>query len=106
MLSRKQFAFPPFVNLIQLTIKHKQPEAVRDASILLATLIRKKLGARILGPTTPIVSRIRLLYLRQILIKIEKKPSFIRDSKRIILDSIAEVKKKFSTIRVVIDVDP
>lgn len=106
MLSRKQFAFPPYVNLIQLTVKHKQPEAVRDASALLANLIRKKLGSRVLGPTTPFVSRIRLLYLRQILIKVEKNPTFIKDSKNIILESIATVKKKFSTARIVIDVDP
>ena len=106
LLSRKQFNFPPFVNLIQLTIKHKQPEAVRDASIMLANLLRAKLGNRILGPTTPMVSRIRLLYLRQILIKIEKKPAFIRETKVYILESIAKVKKKFSSARVVIDVDP
>lgn len=106
MLSRKQFSFPPYINLIQLTIKHKQPEAVRDASILLANILRQKLGNRILGPTTPFISKIRNLYLRQILIKLEKDSKFIKESKIHILESIKKVKKKFASIRIIIDVDP
>ena len=106
MLSREQFAFPPYVNLIQLTIKHIKPEAVRDASIMLANLIRKKLGKRVLGPTTPFVSRIRNMYLRQILIKMKKDTVYIKQTKLHILESITQVKKKFSTARIVIDVDP
>ena len=106
MLTRKQFHFPPFINLIQLTIKHKQAEAVRDASIMLADLIRNKYGNRVLGPTTPIVSMIRLMYLRQILVKVEKDTQVIKELKQHILESIAKVKKKFATARIVIDVDP
>ncbi len=106
MLSRKQFFFPPYINLIQLTIKHKQPEAVRDAAAMLGSLIRQKLGNRVLGPTTPIVSKVRNQYLRQILIKLEKENAFIKNSKQHILESIAKTKKKFASIRVVIDVDP
>ena len=106
MLTRQQFHFPPFVNLIQLTIKHKQPEAVRDASIMLADLIRQRMGNRVLGPTTPMVSKVRNMYLRQILIKLEKDTVFIKESKAHILESIATVKKSFSTARIVIDVDP
>lgn len=106
MLTRKQFNFPPYINLIQLTIKHKQPDAVRDAAQMLADLIRQKMGNRILGPTTPIVSKVRNLYLRQILIKIEKDKTVITESKAHILASIAQVKKSFSSARIVIDVDP
>ena len=106
MLTRKQFHFPPFINLIQLTIKHRQPEAARDASIMLADLIRQRLGNRILGPTTPMVSRVRNMYLRQILVKLEKDTTFIKESKSHIKDCIALVKKEFSTARIVIDVDP
>lgn len=106
MLTRKQFSFPPYVNLIQLTIKHKQPEAVRDAAVMLADLIRQKMGNRVLGPTTPIVSKVRNLYLRQILIKVEKDQRIIKESKLHILESITQVKKSFSTARIIIDVDP
>lgn len=106
MLTRKQFSFPPFVNLIQLTIKHKQAEVVRDASNALANDLRQKLGNRVLGATAPLISKVRNMYLRQILIKLEKKTQFITHSKQEILQCIAKIKKEFPSTRVVIDVDP
>ena len=73
MLNRKQFHFPPFVNLIQITLKHKQAEAVNDCAIILGNTLRTQLGNSILGPTTPVISKVRNMYLRQILIKLKKE---------------------------------
>jgi primosomal protein N' (replication factor Y) (superfamily II helicase) len=103
---RKQYLYPPFSNLIQITLKHKQAEAVNDASRQLAELVRKILGNRVLGPTTPIIGRINNQYLKQILIKLEKDSAFIKNAKSGIAEAINEVQSKFKTVRIVVDVDP
>ena len=106
LLNRKQFHFPPFVNLIQITLKHKQAEAVNDCAIILGNTLRTQLGNSILGPTTPVISKVRNMYLRQILIKLKKDHQHILSSKMFIQESINSMYKQFSTVRISIDVDP
>lgn len=103
---RKQYFYPPFFNLIQITLKHKQAEAVTDASRQLGDLLRKPLGNRILGPTTPLIGRINNQYLKQILIKLEKDSSKLKKAKEEIEKAVNELQLKFKTVRIVIDVDP
>lgn len=68
---RKQFAYAPFSRMIKLTIKHKSQEELQDAAAKLAFLLKKQLGARVLGPETPFITRIKNLYIRNILIKMD-----------------------------------
>jgi primosomal protein N' (replication factor Y) (superfamily II helicase) len=106
MNHRKMYLYPPFTNLIQITLKHKQAEAVSDAALQLANILRARLCNRILGPTTPMISRINNQFLKQILIKLEKDSTFIKNAKAEILQAVDEIHSKFKTVRVVIDVDP
>ena len=68
---RKQFAYAPFSRMIKLTLKHKSQEELQDAAAKLAFLLKKQLGARVLGPETPFITRIKNLYIRNILIKMD-----------------------------------
>ncbi len=72
ILEREQFSYPPFSRLIKLTIKHKQPEIINQVSAQFSQLLKQQLGARVLGPETPFVSKIKNFYLRNILVKMEK----------------------------------
>jgi len=105
LLTRQQYNYPPYVNLIQLTIKHKNPDDVREASSFLANTLRAKLGRQVLGPSTPLVSKVRNMYLRQILIKVEKRQSVILQTKEILKESVGATQRQFRSAYIVIEVD-
>ncbi len=104
---RKKFNYPPFYRLIQLTVKHKDASVIEHAAIELANALREALGSRVLGPEAPMVGRVRNMYLKDILIKIEKNAS-IKNAKRIIMEIIGNFKdiKENKSIIINIDVDP
>ena len=103
---REKFGYPPFFRLIKLTIKHKDRERSAEGAEELTKLLNKKLGARVLGPETPAISRIKNQYINQILIKYERKISPIK-LKMFIRDKVGEFTNQsyYKSIRVVIDVD-
>jgi primosomal protein N' (replication factor Y) len=105
LLTRKQYHYPPFVNLIQLTIKHKKPDELRLASSFLADELRSKLGRQVLGPTTPLVSKVRNMYLRQVLIKVEKNAQAMVHTKAILQEVISETQRQFRSAFIAVEVD-
>ncbi|MES2418619.1 MAG: primosomal protein N' [Bacteroidota bacterium] len=107
MAERKQFNYPPFTRLIFVNVKHKDPDVLNAAAQALATVLKSKLGNRILGPEQPLVARIRTYYLKQIIIKTEKSAA-IQKVKMILKDTIKEfnTQKDFKSVMVQIDVDP
>ena len=107
MAERKQFRYPPYYRLIQLTLKHKQKDQVNTAARLLAEGLRKKFANRILGPEPPIISRIQNWHIQQILIKLEKTVN-VPSQKNTILELIKQVKQQpgLSGLQVNVDVDP
>lgn len=68
---RKLFHYPPFYKLIRIVCKHKEADKAEQAALLLTELLRKSLHERVLGPNKPVVSRIQLYYIREILLKLE-----------------------------------
>jgi len=104
---RRQFAYPPYYRLINLTLQHKEKDLLNKGSEELAKLLKEKFGARILGPEYPLVSRVRNRYLKKILLKIEKK-SDITYAKKLLSQAINVFSEtsNYRSIRVVIDVDP
>ena len=91
--------------MIQLTVKHNQPEEVRSASSFLANELRAKLGRLVLGPSTPLVSKVRNMYLRQILIKVEKRQSVILHTKEVLKAAIDLTQRQFRSAYIVVEVD-
>lgn len=108
ILERRQFQYPPFVRLIRVIFKHQQEELVYRAAHLFASHIKPRLKKRMLGPEPPFISRVRGLYLQEILLKLERDPTFIRETKTALLEAVAHLHRQegCSTVRVVIDVDP
>lgn len=104
---RKLFHYPPFFRLIRIVCKHKEEERVEKAAVRYAELIRKSLHERVLGPNKPVVSRVQLYHIREILLKLENGRSAhqIRD-----ILKAAETKLRseahFTQLILYYDVDP
>lgn len=103
---RKAHGYPPFMRIVELTLKHRSEDRVQATAAELAIALRSHLGERILGPDIPLVSRVRDQHLRKLLIKIRRSSHhaekvFVRDTMdRIFADP------RHGPVRAVIDVDP
>lgn len=108
MAERQEFSYPPYHRLIKLQLKHKKVAVVDQAAKFFAKALQQKLGEKVLGPATPGISRIRTYYLRDIMIKLSKSSEQLDYTKQLILDiqNHLRAQKGFSTIRLIIDVDP
>ena len=90
MEERKSFKYPPFYRIINLDIKHKDPEILYNQAIYLATELRKHFGERVIGPEAPLISRIRNYYIKSIMLKFEKDGISIVKAKAVLRDVIVQ----------------
>jgi primosomal protein N' (replication factor Y) len=106
LLERRNFSYPPYTKLIQITLKHKDPTQLEGSSSELALALRQVFSTRVIGPEYPLVRRIQNLYIKNIRIKIERFYSQKQTKEKIkeILNSFyANPMNK--SVRVIIDVD-
>lgn len=92
--------------MITLKLKHKNEQKVQEFANLLGDALKAIFKHRTYGSHTPLVSRIQTYYLREIIIKIERKGSYPK-AKALINGCINKLHKTkgFSGVRVGIDVD-
>jgi primosomal protein N' (replication factor Y) len=104
---RKDFNFPPYSRIIEITIRDKSEKRVYTMSCRLAEALGRKLSPeKITGPYQPIVDRIEDEHIRQIRISL-KKDRQLGVNKAIISKVIAEVEKSCKYIgHITINVDP
>src|SRR5690606_31726259 len=78
---RKHYAYPPFYRLIKIDVKHKDQNEAYNAAQRLGTLLKEAFGNRVLGPETPLISRIRNYFINTLLIKVERDGTSIQKVK-------------------------
>ena len=107
LYERKNFNYPPFCRLIYISIKHKKADLVENSANHLADNLKKIFGKRVLGPESPIISRIQNLYIKKILLKVERQRSF-QKAKKLLDEQIIQLvtTDSYKTIQISIDVDP
>lgn len=107
ILERKNFFYPPFYKLIQLTLKHKDEHLLDAASVQLANSLKEIFKERVLGPEYPVVKRINNLYLKSIILKIEREAPDKKVKERLqqLINAFYSV-PLHKSIRMVVDVDP
>jgi len=107
ILERRNFKYPPFYRLLSIHLKHKDTRLLNEAAKEFAMLLREKLGKRVLGPEYPLVARIKNLYIKDILIKLERD-EHLGSYKKDIISIIDTFKREssYKSVRVIIDVDP
>jgi len=108
IIERKNYHYPPFYKLIQLSIKHSDQHTAHDAAQRLAQVLRSQLAHRVIGPEPPLISRVRNQYIQQITLKIDRTSISPAKVKDFLIKSILlfQVDKNNNGVRIVIDVDP
>ena len=105
---RHRFHYPPLTRMVQLTLRHRDVAMVEKAALFLANQIRNAKVGELLGPSKPLVSKVRNLYLRDMLLKTNAATPSLALFKQVIKDKIALLKadKDLKQVWVSIDVDP
>jgi len=103
---RWQFQYPPYYRLIKITLKHKDFTKVESGIDWLARALQNMYKENVLGPTAPVVSRVRNQYIKNITIKIPPKQSLAETKQQLqrIKETFQSV-KDFRPIRFITDVD-
>ena len=104
---RKEFKYPPFYRMIRITLKHRDLSELDRIADESAVALRSRFGNRLLGPDYPAVNRIKLMYMKQMWLKLEREISVTSAKRQMqqMLDGI-KGKDKNKTIQIVVDVDP
>lgn len=106
LLERKNFNYPPFTKIIQITLKHRDQNHLEGSAAMLANDLKEVFGSRVIGPEYPLVKRIQNLYIKTIRLKMEREYSQkqVKDNIKKILDQyFADPMNK--SVRVSLDVD-
>lgn len=104
---RSMFKYPPYYRLITLVLRSRSEVALRETATIYADKLRTKFGDRVLGPVTPVVTRVQTLYVRNIVLKIEIAASIA--STRELLEAFYTEMQSIPSFRQIIfhyDVDP
>jgi primosomal protein N' (replication factor Y) len=83
MQERSLFNYPPNCRLIYVYLKHRDERVLDSLSRDYANLLRKIFGQRILGPDTPPIAKVQMMYIRKIIVKIEFTASMAEARKRL-----------------------
>lgn len=104
---RRVFGYPPFVKLIYLTLKHIESGVLDKAAAEFASNLRQVFGNRVVGPEYPMVSRVRNMYIKNIMIRLERTYP-LGQAKQEIERQAAQMLncKEYSRLRIIPDVDP
>jgi primosomal protein N' (replication factor Y) len=104
---RKQFKYPPYVRLIKITLKSKDPIKVKVSSKELANQLRKSSEYMVIGPQSPLIARIQSYYLMEIWLKLPHTKESLkqRDEVYIKLHSFFSLPENKS-LKWLVDVDP
>lgn len=107
IIERKNYFYPPYFKIIDITLKHRDENILSFAAEELSDSLREVFKERVLGPEYPIVKRINNLFLKRITLKIERDANDRKVKERIqnIIDEFYSAPSNKS-IRTVINVDP
>jgi len=104
---REKFHYPPFYRLINIKVKHKDFKVLNKGADVFANILKSKFGKLVIGPEFPMIGRIRLYYIKNIMLKLPKSKSQT-DMKKLLLDCLEEYRKlaAYKSVLIQFDVDP
>lgn len=107
LITRRQFGYPPFYRLVMIRLKHKDYQKLNPAAAELSSMLRPIFKQDLLGPEYPMVSRVKNLYIKQMLVKFNREYSS-KHVKELIMGKIHEFQlmPDYKSVIVQIDVDP
>ena len=104
---RAAFRYPPFFHLIYIYLKHRNDDTVNSASLELGSRLREIFGDRVLGPDKPSVARVKTLYIRKIILKLENGIDYklAKQYLRTMKDAMMK-EKRYGALTIYYDIDP
>lgn len=73
LVDRKTYHYPPYYRLIRISLKHRDLKVLEFAAEQLGSNLRARFKERVLGPEEPVINRIQNFFIRDLLIKLERK---------------------------------
>ena len=104
---RRLFHYPPFYHLIYVYLRHKQENIAEMAAQEMGAQLSHALGERVLGPDKPSVARIKTLFIRKIVVKLEQGANLRRA--RDLLYHVRDYlmgQPVYKSLQIYFDVDP
>jgi primosomal protein N' (replication factor Y) len=107
LAERREFNYPPYSRMIQLTIKDKELKHSDKAAMMIAKNLQQNYGDWIIGPNRPLLQKLNNLYIREVLLKIPRSAKNLIEIKAHVRDSINAIYQysEFKQTRVIVDVD-
>lgn len=105
---RKEYLYPPYFRLIELTFKHKNNEKVKKAANMVGDYLKNYIQEPlILGPKEGLIPRINNQFIYKILLKYTATKS-TKNSKKYIKEAITKLQNlsSFRSVKIDVDVDP
>jgi primosomal protein N' (replication factor Y) len=107
IIERKNFFYPPFYKIIQVTLKHKDEHVLDSAAATFALSMKEIFKERVLGPDYPVIRRTHNLYQKNIILKVERDAPDKKVKERLqqLINAFYSV-PLHKSIRMIVDVDP
>jgi primosomal protein N' (replication factor Y) (superfamily II helicase) len=107
IIGRKNYFYPPYSRIIQVTFRHKDKDLTNAAAHIFANGLRKDFGDYLVGPAEPPVARIRNQFRMELLLKLPKDGKTAPFAKHCIQQQTAILHNhpKFRSVVVIPDVD-
>ena len=102
---RELLQFPPYVRIIQITIKSRSPEDLRSACTTVGRVVKECGIAGCSQPIVPAVDRIDGMYIRHLWIKMAKTSRELA-KKGLLYNRLEELREQLRHVETVVDVDP
>ena len=104
---RLEFNYPPFFRLSYIYLKGKDESAVGHAAVDLGNTLRSMFADRVIGPDIPVVGRVQNLFIRRIMLKVERNidQNKAKEMTKIAIENVL-ANNVYKSIFVYEDVDP
>ena len=104
---RTAYHYPPFCRLIRVTFKNKSFDTVNAAASWFTNVIVQSYDGTVLGPVFPSVARVRNMYIKHLMIKLDSKRNLSSVKKMVLKTHVSfQAIAAFRSTRVNFDVDP
>jgi len=107
LAERRKFYYPPYYRLIIVKMKHKKYDILHEGSAVFAKDLRARFGKVVYGPESPLVGRVRSLYIKHIMIKVARGTNYqnVKDELYVAFEEFRTL-AKYKSIVIQFDIDP
>lgn len=104
---RMLFHYPPFYRLVYIYMKHRDIKLVEEFSEVIGKRMREIFDERIIGPDLPPVAKVKQMYIRKIVLKVENQLSQykINEALRNIQEAYCSL-PRYKSMVMYYDIDP